>query len=205
MKRTFKVVAFIIYILVSIQMLLLIDNYILQYMVSSIIGGVGVGIFCWKLYWYSIEIDFKFVQELKKILKEILMYIPIMLLKAIINGFFITGTSINQQEVTQELLNSPIIYSIIIIIIGPIYEEGFFRLFPYIFMKNKRLLYIIITSLIFAGGHVSSSLNPLYYIVLYLISSIWYAYRYSHTEDVLVPVSIHMFNNLIAVIFTFIK
>lgn len=112
------------------------------------------------------------IQEIKKISKEILMFIPINLISFIILSFTAIGQPTNQTNIEQSFYESPIYISILAIIIGPIMEEFIFRFLPYRFINNK-LLYIIVSTVIFAAMHVVDDPNPFYYIWFYMIDS-WY-------------------------------
>lgn len=85
------------------------------------------------------------------------------------------------------------------IIIGPIIEEFIFRFLPYRFIKNK-ILYVIVSTVIFAGMHVLNDPNPFYYIWFYMMRPLYYGYRYHKTKDILVPISMHSLNNLFDVL-----
>lgn len=144
------------------------------------------------------------IEEIKKILKEFLMFIPIILLSIFITSFIMVGKSVNQTVVEENFSKSPISFSIFAIIIGPIIEEFIFRFLPYKFIKNKTL-YIIVSAIIFAAMHVVNDTNPFYYIWGYMINSFYYGYRYHKTQDILVPISMHSVNNLVATIFIIIS
>lgn len=135
-------------------------------------------------------------RELKKIFKEIVMFIPVLLLSMWISDLFV-GQPLNQIRIEESFRESPVFDSILCIIIGPMLEEFIFRFLPYRFIKNK-VLYVVISTVIFATMHVIGDPNALYYVWLYMIRSSYYAYRYHKTHDIWVSISMHSFNNLIA-------
>lgn len=137
------------------------------------------------------------IQEIKKITKELLIFIPIFLMSIYITSCIMAGQSANQTSIEESFYESPIYNSISIIIIGPIIEEFFFRFLPYKFIKNKTL-YIILSAIIFAAMHVLNDPNGFYYIWFYMIRPLYYGYRYHKTKDILVPISMHSLNNLVA-------
>lgn len=139
------------------------------------------------------------LQEIKKISKELVMFIPVLLLSICITSFMMIGNSANQTSINTTFFEAPIYNSISIIIIGPIVEEFIFRLLPYKFIKNK-FLYIILSTVVFAGMHVIGDSNALYYIWFYMMRPLYYGYRYYKTQDVCVTISMHSLNNLIATI-----
>ncbi len=137
------------------------------------------------------------INEIKKIGKEILMFIPILLISYCVTSFIMVGQSANQTSLYNSFYKAPILNSILIIIIGPIMEEFIFRFLPYNFIKN-RTLYIIVSAVVFAAMHVINDPNPFYYIWFYMMRPLYYGYRYHKTKDILVPFSMHSLNNLIA-------
>lgn len=136
-------------------------------------------------------------QNIKKIGKEILMYIAIFLIVDGITSFVLVGQTENQANFEESFYKAPILNSIFAIIICPIIEELIFRFLPYKFIKNKAL-YIIVSGVVFAAMHVLGDSNPLYNIWFYMIRALYYGYRYYKTKNLWVPISIHMTNNLIA-------
>lgn len=139
------------------------------------------------------------IKELKKIGKEILMFIPFYLISALIITFFAVDKPANQTEIESTLYKSSISKLIFVIILAPIIEEFIFRFLPAKFIKDK-YLYIAVSSFIFAGMHVFGDPNPFYYIKFYIPISCYYGYRYYQTKDILVSISLHSFHNLIAML-----
>lgn len=138
----------------------------------------------------------KKIRDLILIIKEFLLFIPIWTITLVISSLC-QSTSANQVSLEELFRTDPIYYSILFIIFCPIVEEFIFRLLPYRFIKEKTL-YIVISSIIFAGLHVISDPNPLYHIWLYIMRPLYYAYRYYQTKDLRVPICLHIFNNFIA-------
>lgn len=133
----------------------------------------------------------------KDLIKEILMYIPILIISICITSFIMVGQPANQASLDKAFYEAPILNSIVSIIIGPIIEEIIFRFLPYKFIKNKAV-YIIVSAVIFAGMHVIHDPNPFYYIWFYMMKPMYYGYRYHKTKNLLVPISMHSLNNLVA-------
>lgn len=133
----------------------------------------------------------------KNIIKEILMYIPILLISICITSFIMIGQPANQASIEKSFYEAPILNSIVSIIIVPIIEEIIFRFLPYKFIKNKAV-YIIVSAVIFAAMHVIHDPNPFYYIWFYMMKPMYYGYRYHKTKNLLVPISMHSLNNLVA-------
>ena len=139
------------------------------------------------------------LQNIKTIFREVLMFIPILIIVNLISSFIMIGKPTNQTAIYEELYKAPILYSINVILIGPIMEELIFRFLPYKFIRNEKM-YIIVSSVIFAALHVVNDINPFYYIWCYLPTSLWYGYRYCKTKNILATISIHSFNNLFAIV-----
>lgn len=136
-------------------------------------------------------------KELKKIAKELIMFIPISAISTCVIIFVMEGQPENQTSLEESFKEAPIFNSIFMIIIGPILEEFIFRFLPYRFIKNKTL-YIFVSTIIFAVMHVIDDPNAFYYIWFYMMRPLYYAYRYHKTKDIWVPTSMHILNNLIA-------
>lgn len=141
----------------------------------------------------------KDINILNKILSEIIMAFPIYILHIITIYFFMIGKPANQAALDMHHQQFPILSYIYTIIISPIIEELIFRLLPYKFINNK-ILFIIISSIIFAGLHVIHDPNPFYFIWFYMIISLYLGFRYYKTQDVLVTISIHSGFNLLALL-----
>ena len=137
--------------------------------------------------------------EVKKIIKEIVMFIPVLLISIYTISFLMVGEPINESNINESFYHAPILNSIFIIIIGPIIEEYIFRVLPYKFIKNK-IAYMVVSTVVFAAMHVVSDTNPFNYIWFYMIRPFYYSYRYQKTEDIWVTISLHSFSNLIATV-----
>lgn len=155
-------------------------------------------------YFKNYELGKTIWQELKKIAKELAMYIPFWLIFWYITDCLVVGEPANQTNLEESFKLSPIFNSIFVIVFGPILEEFIFRFLPSRFIKN-RALYVIVASIIFAAIHVDNDPNPFYYIWVYLPDSFYYTYRYSKTKDIWVTISLHSFNNLIATLLFFLN
>lgn len=128
-----------------------------------------------------------------------LKFIPIWLVSCLVATLFSIGEVANEKRLHELFYEGPIFYSIYIIIIGPIIEEFIFRFLPYRFIKNK-VLYIIVSSIVFATMHVLEDTNPFYHIWIYMMRPLYYGYRYHKTKDLWVTISMHSFNNLIGIL-----
>lgn len=169
--------------------------------IRIIVLMISTLIFFNNLFTLIISGKYEIKKEFKKIIKEIFLFIPIWILSYLIKCLLNFGESSNQLRIIENFTQFPIGAFLSAVIMAPICEEMIFRYLPHIFIKNK-LLYVIISSTLFAGMHVLDS--PLHFIITYLIVPLYWAYRYSKTEDIFIPISLHSFSNLIASIFVLI-
>lgn len=205
-SKAMNVAAFILYFLfiftsikTNLPLVLQIPITIVQLLIFIVFYIIFLSNLCNKLTNNIDTLFHEIWKKIKKIVKEILMYIPFSMLSTFILSFIVVGESNNQTSVVESFNQSPIFYAIIIVIIGPILEEFIFRYLPYKFIKNK-ILYVIISSFIFAWMHVFDDPKAFYYILAYLPDSLYFGYRYYKTKDLAVTFSIHSFGNLVAVI-----
>lgn len=114
--------------------------------------------------------------------------------------------SVNETSNVSLLKESFFIYSIIMIILGPIIEELVFRKSFYKFTENKHI-YALTTGLIFGGIHIISSLTNLkglLYLIPYSAVGIAFGYTYKKTNNIFPTIAMHMIHNAINIIFLYI-
>lgn len=198
-ERTKSVLAFLLYSSVILMAL----NLELP-IVANMIGGIiqFIVVILWNIAYLEEISDErlstkKWKHKLTMIGKEIVMFIPILLITSLITKLLLVGESANQASIDSNFKNAPIMYSLLIIIFGPIIEEFIFRLLPAKFIKN-RFMYIIISTVVFAAMHVVGDPKAYYYIWFYMMRPLYYGYRYYETKNIWVPISMHSLNNLIA-------
>ena len=143
----------------------------------------------------------KFIkEEIKKILIEITFLFILKLISSFISNFLIEGNSSNQNAVEAIIKEGNVISTIIdTVIFTSINEEFVFRFLPYKIIKNKKI-YLIVTTFVFAAMHVLNDPKSLVYIWCYLPMSFYLTYIYYETQDLLLTISLHGFNNLLATI-----
>ena len=120
----------------------------------------------------------------------------------IIQYVFNLGLANNETSV-RELINSAPIYMFLsACIIAPFQEEMIFRkTFKDIF--SNKYLFIIFSGLIFGALHVVGSLTSftdLIYIIPYGFLGSMFALILSKTDNILVPISIHLIHNTVLVL-----
>lgn len=103
----------------------------------------------------------------------------------------------------QAILNSLPIYitAILAIIIAPLTEELMFRGFLKKFIKNN-VLFVILSSLIFGGLHVTSAdnLHQVLFIIPYSILGFAFSLNYVKTKNIVSNIFLHSAWNLIGVL-----
>lgn len=206
--KTKDIFAFIFWIIFIIEMLGIQLPNIIEFIfliVASFIGVIGCSVYFTEFLDKKSEENKrnrKF-HNIKFVAKEIIMFIPIWYVTVLITSFS-KGLPENELRIDELFKESPVYYSILIIVIGPILEEFFFRLLPYRFIKNTTM-YIIFSSVIFATMHVLNDPNPLYYIWFYMMRPFYYAFRFHKTQKLSVAISLHSFNNLMAILPTILE
>jgi membrane protease YdiL (CAAX protease family) len=108
----------------------------------------------------------------------------------------------NEQAVRAALELSPLFIIFSAVIDAPIVEEILFRKTLFDIFKNKRL-FVIISGLLFGVFHilgVGTSLYSWLYVIPYAALGMTFAYSYVKTNNLLTPICLHAFHNLITII-----
>lgn len=139
------------------------------------------------------------IKYFKKYIKYWFIMLGLMILSnAIITMFTTTMTSENQQAIVDTLKKAPIYTFIITVFIAPILEELVFRLSFRKIFKHTNILFIVFSGLFFGGMHVLGTLsNPidLLFIIPYSIPGFIFAYIYSKSKNICIPMSLHFIHN----------
>lgn len=128
-----------------------------------------------------------------------------MISNIIISSLISINSSTNQQYIVSLLDKYPIYTFITTILIAPVLEELAFRLtFRKIFKTD--ILFIFLSGLIFGTLHfsVATSIQELLYIIPYSIPGWIFAYTLKKSNNIFVPISLHMFHNTIMTVLQFI-
>jgi uncharacterized protein len=130
-------------------------------------------------------------QSIGAIIKWFFIAIIGFIVIAIVTPLFYTSNQDNSMKITQAV---PLIV-IPFVFIGPVLEELIFRriLFTLFTRKFTILVSILLSSLIFAGWHMTLSSLPL----LFWLSFV-YSYSYYQTNRLAVPIILHILWNLFA-------
>lgn len=142
-----------------------------------------------------------FIKDFKKYLDEYFKYwiliLVLMLISNIIIAPFATESAVNQQSVVDLLVKYPVVIFIEAVFIAPILEELIFRKCLRNIIYFNKPLYIILSGLIFGFMHVmgESTLGGFLYIIPYSIPGMVFAYTYVKSDNICVPISIHLIHN----------
>lgn len=155
------------------------------------------------IYKKTIITDFKtFIKNNIKYFKEYIKYWFLMLILMISSNLivtFFTTTDIanNQNTIIETLKVAPIYTFILTVFVAPILEELVFRLsFRKIFSNN--ILFILLSGLVFGSMHVIGTcehLIDLLFIIPYSIPGFIFAYVYTKSKNICVPISLHFIHN----------
>lgn len=144
------------------------------------------------------------IKYFKKYIKYWFLMLGLMILSnSIITMFTTTMTSQNQQSVVETLVQAPIYTIIITVFLAPILEELVFRLSFRKIFAHTNFLFIFFSGLFFGGMHVLGSLEnliDLLFIIPYSIPGFMFAYLYSKTKNICVPILLHFVHNAIMMI-----
>lgn len=124
-----------------------------------------------------------------------------MISSTLISMFTNIDSSTNQEYIVKLLDNFPLYTLISTVLIAPVTEELMFRLnFRKIFKTD--FLFIIMSGITFGAMHLSvaTSALELLYIIPYSIPGIIFAYTLKKSNNIFVPISLHLFHNTVMMI-----
>ena len=150
--------------------------------------------------------DFKknWFTYLKKYTKCWIVALILMILSTLVISIFTkTFESENQKIIIDQIHKMPLYTFIMIVILSPIIEELVFRLsFKKIFPHTK-FLFIFFSGLFFGFIHVIGNLENiinLLYIIPYSIPGFIFAYIYDKSNNICIPISLHIIHNIFMMI-----
>lgn len=142
-----------------------------------------------------------FKSYMNKYFKYWFLMLGLMILSnMIVTMFTTTEVAQNQQSIIDTLKQAPFYTLIITIIVAPILEELVFRLSFRKIFAHTNILFILFSGLLFGSMHVLGScteLVDLLFIIPYSIPGFIFAYILSKSDNICVPISLHMFHNSI--------
>lgn len=140
-----------------------------------------------------------FKEYVDKYIKYWFLMLGLMFLSNIIVTNFTTNEVADNQQAIIDLLKSFPLYTVIItVLIAPIEEELVFRLSFRKIFAHTNLIFILFSGLFFGSMHVIGSfesLTDLLFIIPYSIPGFIFAYLYTKTNNICVPISLHMLHN----------
>ena len=139
------------------------------------------------------------IKYFKKYIKYWFWMLGLMIVSNLIVTFFTTTEIANNQEtIINTLKQAPIYTFIITVFVAPILEELVFRLsFRKIIAKWDKL-FILVSGLVFGIMHVIGTcehLVDLLFIIPYSIPGFIFAYVYTKSKNICVPISLHFIHN----------
>ena len=148
-----------------------------------------------------------------KYIKYWFLTLGLMIMSNLIITLFTTSEISNNQEMIVEAFKKLPIYTIIVtIVVAPFLEELVFRMSFRKIFAHSNILFIFFSGFIFGGLHVITSLtslNNLLFIIPYSIPGFMFAYLYTKSNNIMVPIMLHFIHNsvmmLMQLIVIFIK
>lgn len=147
------------------------------------------------------DLKLNFKSYIKDNFKYYVIGLLIMIISNIIISFFIEGNSTNETLIREYINIMPIYMIFSSCIYAPFTEEMVFRKSLRNCFNNK-VLYILLSGLIFGSMHLLSANNLVELVFLIPYSSLGcvFAYMYYKTNNIFVPMTFHMVHNTIIVI-----
>lgn len=151
----------------------------------------------------SFKKDYKII--LKKTIKYWLIGFGIMILSSLIIEVLGISNSENQNINIELIKSAPIMQAIIVIILAPIIEELVFRRSFKNFTNNK-VLFALVTGLIFGGMHVITSITSLkdlimlIHLIPYCSAGVALGLAYKEHNNIIGTMIVHGIHNTIAIL-----
>ena len=147
------------------------------------------------------DLKLNFKSYIKNNFKYYVIGLLIMIISNIIISFFVEGNSTNETLIREYINIMPIYMIFSSCIYAPFTEEMVFRKSLRNCFNNK-VLYILLSGLIFGSMHLLSANNLVELVFLIPYSSLGcvFAYMYYKTNNIFVPMTFHMVHNTIIVI-----
>ncbi len=216
MKKTYNII---------ILVLLIILQLTYPYLILEILSKLGLNLSNQIKYIVLIPISISFmlilyliyrkdfkkdIKDYKKNIKEYLILgikawiltVLIMIVSNFIISIFYTSSSTNEVKVQNYLKIYPIYMIFSAIIYAPFTEETIYRKCLKNTISNK-YLYIIISGLIFGLLHTLGNISntkELLYIIPYGVMGSGFAYLYEKKKNILLPITMHIFHNLLVLL-----
>lgn len=143
----------------------------------------------------------------KNYIDEYFKYWIILLLLMYSSNYIITyftpnEIAANQETVVNTFKSFPLVMIILTVLVAPVLEESIFRLSIRKLFPKSNKLYIFTSGFLFGLLHIASetTLYGLLYIIPYSIPGFIFAYTYVKSNNIFVPISLHMIHNGVLVL-----
>jgi membrane protease YdiL (CAAX protease family) len=117
-------------------------------------------------------------------------------------------TPANQNQMAELVRSYPLFMPLMIVLVGPLMEELVYRVSIFrALIGRSRLLAYVLSSLLFGFQHVMQAVvfdqnyTELWNMLPYIASGLWISYLYDRRRNILVPLLVHILNNLLGVLF----
>ena len=181
------------------------------YLIIYEISIIALMIFIYRKEWFK---DFKnFRNNIFKYFKDYIYYwalafLLMILSNMIVSRFTIVAVAQNQTEILNELETYPIYILISSVFLAPILEELIFRLSIRKMFAKTKWLFILFSGILFGMLHVMGTTDNLIdflFIIPYSIPGFIFAYAYTKSNNICVPIMLHFVNNLFIITIQLIK
>lgn len=139
--------------------------------------------------------------NIKKIILAYIVFILLMYISNTILYLIFGNIASNEQDVRSMLFKSPVLMSIALGVLAPIFEELEFR-YTYRNAKTKPIIKFFIYTTIFALMHISGdiTLAGFAYIIPYFFLSSAIGYAFYKTNNIYPSMIAHTINNVLSII-----
>ena len=139
------------------------------------------------------------IKYFKKYIKYWFLMLILMISSNLIITLFTTSeVAANQETIIETLKKAPLYTFIVTVFVAPILEELVFRLSFRKIFAHTDILFIFFSGLIFGGLHVIGTvehITDLLFIIPYSIPGFIFAYVYTKSKNICIPISLHFIHN----------
>ncbi len=204
----FCILSFLGLVLLSGIVQLIVNTFIKNEILCSIIGNTSVIIMISLFYLKDLIDEYKtytgnFKETFKKSIKIYLLGFMGMVFFNLLISIFLEGISSNEEQVREMLYNHTILTMISISIIAPIEEELIFRKSLHPVIKNK-WVYIVLSGILFGFAHLLTNIlsgtfqaTDLFYILPYGSLGAAFALMDDETKSTFSSIVIHAIHNTV--------
>lgn len=173
--------------------------------IAYVIGYIVMFIILFKSFKDELKDSVKtFKSDLKNNWRNMLIITILLTIALYISNYliinYVGGLAENEVISRNQLMSSPVVMGIVLVVLGPIVEEMIYRL-PYKRVEKHKLLNYFIYSLLFALAHIAftNGIKELIYLVPYMFLSLSIGYSFYKTENIYMSMVVHILNNFINV------